>query len=336
METYQESVDIERRKDCSYFTPPFYPKRGNKSWNYKDQHGFRMLLGFVLILILVVITLCSVKRAHPAVLGVLTLFIFSVVSIFAWNARLDTPLFMAGSLIAGTIRTPPVLDPSEIFSGSSEFERHHLSLKDEIVGFVNNSNVPFTRTSYAGRNTEIGSDSNPGGDAWRVLTVYACGEMVAGTDKNFPILCGLITQFKDEIGSCAVSILPGKTMIPQHVGYFKGIIRYMLAIEVPLQRERCYICVNDQKLVWEEGKSVAFDDTFPHKVFNDTDERRIVIYMDIFRKPKSEFLRRAYARIWNGALSKMPIWKDEKRKNERLQSLHEGYLSRPIPKTGEP
>jgi len=34
---------------------------------------------------------------------------------------------------------------------------------------------------------------------------------------------------------------------------------------------------------WEEGRSVVFDDTYPHEVWNDTDEERVVLFVDFAR-----------------------------------------------------
>ncbi len=41
--------------------------------------------------------------------------------------------------------------------------------------------------------------------------------------------------------------------------------------------------MNGQQAVWEEGKSMMFDDTYPHEVHNDTDGVRVVLFMDILR-----------------------------------------------------
>ena len=41
--------------------------------------------------------------------------------------------------------------------------------------------------------------------------------------------------------------------------------------------------MNGQQAVWEEGKGMMFDDTYPHEVRNDTDGVRVVLFMDILR-----------------------------------------------------
>lgn len=77
-------------------------------------------------------------------------------------------------------------------------------------------------------------------------------------------------------------LAPGKH-IPEHRGKHKGIIRYHLALKVPEPRENCRIRVADQIAYWEEGKSLIFDDTYYHEVWNDTDDYRVVLFLDIAR-----------------------------------------------------
>lgn len=77
-------------------------------------------------------------------------------------------------------------------------------------------------------------------------------------------------------------LAPGKH-IPKHRGRHKGIIRCHLALKVPEPKENCWIRVADQVAYWEEGKVMLFDDTFPHEVRNDTQDYRVVLFLDIVR-----------------------------------------------------
>lgn len=77
-------------------------------------------------------------------------------------------------------------------------------------------------------------------------------------------------------------LAPGKH-IPEHRGKHKGIIRYHLGLIVPDPKTACRIRVADQFAYWEEGKSLIFDDTFLHEVWNDTDGYRAILFLDIAR-----------------------------------------------------
>ena len=75
---------------------------------------------------------------------------------------------------------------------------------------------------------------------------------------------------------------PGKKIIP-HKGPSTGCLRYHLGLKIPKDKENCYITVNDEKYHWEEGKGLIFDDTYIHSVYNNTDEPRIILFVDIER-----------------------------------------------------
>lgn len=77
-------------------------------------------------------------------------------------------------------------------------------------------------------------------------------------------------------------LAPGKH-IPEHRGKHKGLIRYHLGLKVPEPREACRIRIEDQIAYWEEGKSLLFDDTYYHEVWNDTNDYRVVLFLDIAR-----------------------------------------------------
>ncbi|VFR16192.1 lipid A-myristate beta-hydroxylase [plant metagenome] len=76
---------------------------------------------------------------------------------------------------------------------------------------------------------------------------------------------------------------PGKR-IPLHRGPYNGVLRLHLALIVPEPREQCWIEVDGQRYVWQEGRAVVFDDLYPHQVHNDTDGVRVVLFVD-FERP---------------------------------------------------
>ena len=79
------------------------------------------------------------------------------------------------------------------------------------------------------------------------------------------------------------SILAAGKHIPDHNGPYKGVIRYHLGLKVPRAADRCRIRVGDTIATWREGASLIFDDTYEHEVWNDTDEERVVLFLDIVR-----------------------------------------------------
>jgi len=82
------------------------------------------------------------------------------------------------------------------------------------------------------------------------------------------------------------SILAARAHLPEHTGPYAGVLRYHLGLIVPRQKEACRIRVGSDVAHWEEGRSVVFDDTYMHEVWNDTDEERVVLFVD-FARPLS-------------------------------------------------
>ena len=78
-----------------------------------------------------------------------------------------------------------------------------------------------------------------------------------------------------------ISILPPGKKIPVHVGPYKGVLRYHLGLKIPKDINNCFIVVNKKKYCWEEGKDVLFDDTLEHYVENNTNETRVILFLDI-------------------------------------------------------
>jgi aspartyl/asparaginyl beta-hydroxylase (cupin superfamily) len=74
-----------------------------------------------------------------------------------------------------------------------------------------------------------------------------------------------------EVTSCVVSVLEPGIHIPIHVGYYKGIMRYMIPTHIPKDKDNVFLCVNGIKYSWTEGEGVLWDDTFSHKVYNKKD-----------------------------------------------------------------
>ena len=75
---------------------------------------------------------------------------------------------------------------------------------------------------------------------------------------------------------------PGK-QIPPHRGPYKGVLRYHLGLVVPRRPEAAWLDVGGERRHWRAGGSLIFDDSFVHSAGNDTDEIRVVLFVDFIR-----------------------------------------------------
>jgi beta-hydroxylase len=71
--------------------------------------------------------------------------------------------------------------------------------------------------------------------------------------------------------------------IPRHTGLTKAIVTAHLGLRIPRQLARCHMEIADTDHVWQEGRMMLFDDMYEHEVWNDTDERRVVLLLHIKR-----------------------------------------------------
>ena len=74
------------------------------------------------------------------------------------------------------------------------------------------------------------------------------------------------------------ALLPGGK-IPPHRGPSNCRLTLHLGLRIPAQ---CGLTVDGETRTWTEGRTLAFDDTFEHSAFNDSDETRFVLYVDLW------------------------------------------------------
>jgi hypothetical protein len=79
------------------------------------------------------------------------------------------------------------------------------------------------------------------------------------------------------------SVMLAGAHVPHHTGPTKAILTAHLGLIIPLKRDRCHMEVAEHDVIWEQGKVVVFDDMYPHEVWNDTDEDRIILLMHLKR-----------------------------------------------------
>jgi beta-hydroxylase len=119
-------------------------------------------------------------------------------------------------------------------------------------------------------------------DRWKTYFFYAYGIKAEKNCQRCPQTAQLIEQIPGMKTAFFSILLPHKR-IPEHRGPYKGVLRYHLALKVPHDAENCGIKVGGEVRHWQAGKSLIFDDTFPHQAWNDTEEIRVVLFLDVIR-----------------------------------------------------
>lgn len=120
------------------------------------------------------------------------------------------------------------------------------------------------------------------GDQWKTFFFYSFGHKNEENCKRCPEttrLLNLIPGMKTGM----FSILSPRKHIPPHRGPYKGVLRYHLGLLIPGDGKSCRIRVGNDIRSWQEGKSMIFDDSNEHEVWNENDSFRAVLFVDFVR-----------------------------------------------------
>lgn len=118
---------------------------------------------------------------------------------------------------------------------------------------------------------------------WKTFFFFGYGVAFGESARRCPETARLVERIPGMTTAMFSILAPGKR-IPPHRGPYAGVLRYHLALSVPKPAARCGIRVGEEVRHWQEGRSMVFDDVFEHEVWNDTEETRVVLFVD-FKRP---------------------------------------------------
>ena len=210
-----------------------------------------------------------------AVLGVVC-WLQPRVPLYAYNAWLTMRL-------GGDAAAPPFVAMEPWLDAA--FTARWRDIRDEMqraLSTVGTEAVPAFHEVDNGQRLISGGDRR-----WKTLVLLGYGKEVPANARLCPLTWSLVQAHRDRITSAMFSIIqPGKR-IPPHRGPFRGVLRYHLGLTVPggaAGDERCWMRVDRRRYRWREGEAVLFDDTYEHEVHNDTNETRVILFLDVLRR----------------------------------------------------
>lgn len=121
---------------------------------------------------------------------------------------------------------------------------------------------------------------------WRAFFLKGYGYVMKPNAVHAPITAQLIEQVPGLV-TANFSVLEAGGHIPRHWGMTKGMLTYHLALKSPKETEKCRMALEEgdteHTLTWTDGESFLFDDMFNHEVWNETDEDRYILLIQIKR-----------------------------------------------------
>jgi len=150
-------------------------------------------------------------------------------------------------------------------------------------------------------------------DRWKTYFFYGYGFRSDANCARCPETTRLIEAIPG-METAMFSILAPRKRIPPHTGPYKGVLRYHLGLVVPdAAVEQVGIRVGGETAGWSEGTSLVFDDSYEHEAWNDTDETRVVLFLDVVR-PLRDPMRTVNAAVIK-AIGWSPFIQDAKRRH---------------------
>lgn len=172
---------------------------------------------------------------------------------------------------------PPVYDPKQ-FPWVDALDQEWKTIRKELdVVLQRREELP----NFQDISTDVKTIQRD--NQWKTFMFMGYGRVSEENLRRCPATTAIIKKIPG-LKTAFFSILSPRKHIPAHRGPYNGVLRLHLGLLVPEPRERCKIRVDQQYLVWQEGKSVVFDDSFNHEVWNDTEGVRVVLFID-FERP---------------------------------------------------
>jgi ornithine lipid ester-linked acyl 2-hydroxylase len=207
--------------------------------------------------------------------------------------------------------------PLERFPWVRHIEENWEVIREEAAALLEDREALANFQDISKDQIEITDD-----DRWKTFFLYGYGFEAKLGVQMCPRTAALMREIPG-MKTAMISILSPRKHILDHRGPYKGVLRYHLGLIVPEDAQSCRIRVGEDYRHWQEGSSMVFDDTFNHEVWNDTDETRVVLFVDVMRP--LPFPESAINELIVKAIGYSPFVLDAKRNQEAWEAR---YLQR--------
>lgn len=116
---------------------------------------------------------------------------------------------------------------------------------------------------------------------WKRFYLKWYGDPLPSAKANCPKTLELIKQVPS-INAAMFTFLPAGSRLGLHRDPYAGSLRYHLGLITP-NSDKCFIEVDGQRHVWQDGQDVLFDETYLHQAENQTEVDRLIFFCDVAR-----------------------------------------------------
>jgi aspartyl/asparaginyl beta-hydroxylase (cupin superfamily) len=172
------------------------------------------------------------------------------------------------------VPTDPILDPA-LFAWTGPLRDQWEMIRDEAFAVMR---APAGVPTLAEVSPDHGRIALGG---WRSFFLRAYDYAVPANMARCPGTAAALATIPT-LNSAFFSILSPRAHIPEHRGPSKGIITCHLTLQAP-SADGCRLRIAGREVGWAEGEFLILDDSYRHEVWNDTDETKVVLLIQVRR-----------------------------------------------------
>lgn len=166
---------------------------------------------------------------------------------------------------------PSYIDPATQ-RWTADFEANFESIRAELYHYLENHQLQAYFNSAMVNNAK----------SWKTISLRWWDVQFAKNQQFFPKTMEIVNRYP-EILSLSFNQLDAHGKILAHCGDTNAMYRCHLGIKIPTTLPTTGFRVRDEKRSWEEGKWLIFMDAYNHEAWNDSDENRIIMVIDVLR-----------------------------------------------------
>ena len=189
------------------------------------------------------------------------------------------------------------------FPALARLEAGYPAVREECLGLLDHKERLTDISALGGSYTKAGIHTIQ----WKTF-VFKSGGWIDENCARCPRTAALLRQIPG-LYTAFFSVLDPHQVIAPHWGYYKGILRYHLGVVIPYNNadKLCWLRVNadpqdnaaerdkknkqrDTRSIvkgevyhWHDGEGIVFDDNYLHDAGNDSDQVRVVLWLDLKR-----------------------------------------------------
>jgi aspartyl/asparaginyl beta-hydroxylase (cupin superfamily) len=188
------------------------------------------------------------------------------------NKQSTKPWFSEGGT-EFTIDDPYFFDTND-FPWVKELESHWEVIRDELIELHQNNKDLLK--PYA--DAEMTSRKNK----WKTFGMMFWKFQAPKNIEACPKTWALVSKVPN-LMAASFNLLEENTTIKPHHGDTNAIIRCHMGLQVPGEAPKCAFRVGTETRSWEQGKFFMFCDAHEHTAWNNTNNERYVLVVDIMR-----------------------------------------------------